>query len=59
MVGPKLPGVEYSHSYGPVPQKAPPQGEMVGPVYQGVEQANQVISLKKRIESPTTRLALN
>jgi hypothetical protein len=33
MTGPKLPHVEQSHSYGPVPARKRPASEMVGPVY--------------------------
>ncbi len=42
MTGPKMPNIDYSHSYGPIPQKVGPVNEMVGPVYPGVDPANQV-----------------
>ena len=41
MLGPKLPNVEESHKYGPVPSRVAPRPEMQGPVYPGVEGHNQ------------------
>jgi hypothetical protein len=41
MLGPKLPFVESSHKYGPVPPRREHTEELSHPVYHGVEVANQ------------------
>lgn len=40
-VGPKYPGIEESHKYGPVPPRQGSEREMTGPIYPGVETANK------------------
>ncbi len=53
MVGPKLPNIESSHNYGPVPPRRGPMTEVQGPVY-GVEGANQYNIVKERVPGELT-----
>lgn len=49
---PKLPNVEASHSFGPVPARVAPaeaRMEMPGPVYPGVECKNEYLEVKERV----------
>merc|ERR1712136_528545 len=52
MHGPKLPGVENSHGFGPVPARVAPaeaRMEMPGPVYPGVEGKNEYCKIEERV----------
>ena len=52
MHGPKLPGIENSHSFGPVPARIAPaeaRMEMPGPVYPGVEGKNEYCKIDERV----------
>ena len=48
MFGPKLPNVESSHKYGPVPPRRGPMGDMSAPVY-GVEGDNKYSIVNERV----------
>merc|ERR1719507_2700169 len=49
MAGPKLPNVEESHKYGPVPERRAPMGAVSTPVY-GVEGDNKYNIVNPRVK---------
>ena len=50
MSGPKLPYVEESHKYGPVPPRNPPLQPCEGPIYPNIEVHNQYNIVDERVK---------